>query len=100
METNKPTTTETIPPGTEHVLEIEGKKCYLKKMSRPVMETALGLIMPTSGAPKYITAGEIIINAKWKGGDEEFRKNEDLFAEACLTAIKLIQRREAQLKKV
>jgi len=89
-----------IPQGAKFELEIEGLKCYLKGISRPVMEQALGLIMPTSGAPRLITAGELILNSCWVGGDEEIRKNDDLLMEACLKAVELIERKESSLKKL
>lgn len=89
-----------VPAGAKFKLEIEGKVCYLKGINRPVMEQALGLIMPTSGAPRLVTAGEMILNACWVGGDEEIRKDEDLFIEACLKAVELIERKESSLKKL
>ena len=54
----------TVPTGTKFQLEIEDndgtmKTCFLKSISRPIMERALGLIMPITGAPKLITADEI-----------------------------------------
>ena len=89
-----------VPAGAKFELEIEEKKCYLKGITRPVMEQALGLIMPTSGAPRLVTAGEMILNACWVGGDEEIKKDEDLFIEACLKAVELIERKESSLKKL
>lgn len=89
-----------VPVGAKFKLEIEEKVCYLKGITRPVMEQALGLIMPTSGAPRLVTAGEMILNACWVGGDEEIRKDEDLFIEACLKAVELIERKESSLKKL
>lgn len=88
------------PKGAKFELEIEGYKAYLKPINRVVMETALGLIMPISGTPKLITAGELILNACWIEGDEEIKKDEDLFCEACLQAVSLIERKNATLKKL
>lgn len=89
-----------VPVGAKFELEIEGKKAYLKSISRPVMEQALGLIMPTSGAPRLITAGELILNSCWVGGDEDIKKDESLMIEACLKAVELIERKESSLKKL
>ena len=81
-----------IPAGAKYCLEIEDKKCYLKGMSRPILETALGLIMPTNGTPKLITAGEMILN-RVEGGDEEIRKDDELLSEASLKCVELIERK-------
>ena len=88
------------PKGAKFVLEIEGKTAYLKPISRATMEVAMGLIMPTHGNPKLITAGEVILNSCWISGDEEIRKDEDLLIEACLQAVALIERKESSLKKL
>jgi hypothetical protein len=89
-----------IPKGAKFEWDIEGKICYLSSISRQVVETALGMIMPTSGAPRLITAGEIILNSCWLGGDEEIRKDDDLLIEACLQCVSLIERKSATLKKL
>ena len=98
-------TKETIPAGAKYKIEVEDengeiKVGYLKKLSRTALETALGYMMPIGGTPKIITAGEIILNACWVGGDEEIRKNEDLLVEACMQAVQLVERKEASLKKL
>lgn len=92
--------TTQAPKGAKFELNIEGRIAYLKPINRVVMETALGLIMPISGSPKLITAGELILNACWIEGDEEIKKDEDLFCEACLQAVSLIERKNATLKKL
>jgi hypothetical protein len=89
-----------VPVGAKFELNIEGKKAYLKAVPRHVLETAMGLIMPTHGAPKLITAGEVILNACWISGDEEIRTDNDLLVEACLQSVSLIERKEASLKKL
>ncbi len=98
METNE--TKEMIPNGAKYVLEIEGKKCYLKSITRPVMEQALGLIMPLTGTPKMITAGELILNSCWISGDEEIKTDPELYVDACLNAVQLIERKSSSLKKL
>ncbi len=98
METNE--TKEMIPNGAKYVLEIEGKKCYLKSITRPVMEQALGLIMPLTGTPKMITAGELILNSCWVGGEEEIKTDPVLYVDACLNAVQLIERKSSSLKKL
>lgn len=97
--------TTQAPKGAKFELTIEGLegqefKAYLKPINRVIMETALGLIMPISGTPKLITAGELILNACWLEGDDEIKKDEDLFCEACLQAVSLIERKNATLKKL
>jgi hypothetical protein len=98
METND--TKEMIPNGAKYVLEIEGKKCYLKAITRPVMEQALGLIMPLTGSPKMITAGEMILNSCWISGDDEIKTDPELYVDACLNAVQLIERKASSLKKL
>lgn len=93
-------TNEQIPNGAKYVLEIEGKKCYLKAITRPVMEQALGLIMPLTGSPKMITAGELILNACWIDGDAEIKSDPELYVDACLNAVQLIERKQSFLKKL
>lgn len=89
-----------IPKGAKYELNVEGKTVYLKAISRPVLETALGMIMPVVGSPRLITAGETILNACWLDGDEEIRKDDELLAEACLQCVSLIERKNATLKKL
>ena len=72
----------------------------MKPISRVVMEQALGLIMPITGSPRLITAGEMILNSCWIDGDAEIRENEDLYCEACLNAVSLIERKTSSLKKL
>lgn len=96
----KETILNEVPKNAKFVLEVEGKKAYLKAISRATLETAMGLIMPTHGNPRLITAGEIILNSCWISGDEDIKKDEELLVEACLQAVSLIERKEASLKKL
>lgn len=103
MSENKKTT-ETIPVGAKYVIEVEHEdktlKCYLKPISRQTMEIVLGLTMAVSGPPQYIRAGEVILNACWVGGDDEIRKNDDLLVPAAMQAYRLVEVKNAELKKL
>lgn len=95
---------DNIPAGAQYVIEVEheGKplKAYLKKMNRQTMEAVLGLTMAISGPPQYIRAGEVILNNCWVGGDDEIRKNEDLLVPAAMQAYRLVEVKNAELKKL
>lgn len=91
---------QVAPKGAKYVLEIGEFKCYLKGLNRAVLETALGLIMPVSGSPKLITAGEMILNSCWIDGDDEIKNDDELLVEACLQCVGLIERKSAIIKKL
>ena len=91
---------EKHPAEAKYLLSVDGKKCYLKAITRVVTEKALGLMMPIGGEPRLITAGEVILNSCWLEGDEEIRKNEELLVEACLQCVELIERKKGTIKKL
>lgn len=81
----------------------DGKEfqCQLSEIGRDVLEIVIGLIMPTGGEkPKYISAGEIILNSCWVSGDEEIRKDEQLLIAACMSAYKLFELKKTTLRKL
>ena len=104
-ENKETSTTENevkVPKNAKYKLEVEGKVGYLKRLPRHVLEQALGLITPVHGTPKIITAGELILNSCWikEGSDEEIRDDEDLFIEACMQCVTMIERKQSSLAKL
>ena len=96
---------EQVPAGAAYVIEVEDdngktRKCYLKKINRATMEAVLGLTMAVNSSPQYIRAGEIILTNCWAGGDEEIRKNDDLLVPAAMQAYRLVEVKNAELKKL
>jgi hypothetical protein len=76
-------------------------KCQLSPIDRVVLEIVIGLIMPTGGEkPKYLQAGELILNSCWVSGDEQIRKDEQLLISACMSAYKLFELKKTILKKL
>lgn len=88
------------PKGAVYKLQVGDYSCYLKEISRPVMEIALGMIMPINGAPRLITAGEIILNSCWIEGDQEIRTVEKWLIEASLKCCEMIERQNSELAKL
>lgn len=92
------------PSNAKYELEIEGTEgnhiVFLSSIPRHILERALGLIMPMNGAPKMITAGEAILLGCWVGGDEVVKTDPDLFSEACLKCLELIERKNSTIKKL
>ena len=72
--------------------------CQLSKPSIGTIEKCLGLIAPTIGAPKYISAGQIVLLECWVSGDEEIKKDEALSASASMEAVKFIQLKKTKSK--
>lgn len=84
------------------VFDDDGKeyKCQLSDVDRNTLEIVIGLIMPTTGSPKLITAGEMILNTCWVSGDDEIKNNEQLKIAACLSAIKIYEVKKTNLRKL
>lgn len=97
---------EVTPAGAAYVIEVENGennpplKAYLKKINRSTMEIVLGLTMAVNGSPQYIRAGEIILKNCWVGGDDEILKNEDFLISAAMQAYRLVEVKNAELKKL
>ena len=68
---------------------------YLREANRMEIETAMGYTMNVTANPKYITAGEVILNACWLEGNEKL-KTEYIVA-AGMAAYRIINQFEAEL---
>lgn len=88
------------PKGAKYVVEVEGKKAYLRTPDRVTIENALGLAMPIQGRPQYIRAGEIVLLGCWIDGDPEIKTNDDLLIPAAMQAFQIIKSKTAILKKI
>ncbi len=89
------------PANAVYEITVDDKyKCYLKEIDRETYELVLGLIMPTNGQPKYVLAGEIILNRLWVGGDDIVKTQDDLLVSAAMAAYKLIDIKGSDLKKI
>lgn len=105
LTTSKPEAS--VPKGPAkgtYTLEIEGKSCNLRPLDRSTFKIVLGMVAPGSKDPRYIDAGQIILNTCWIDGDEALRddKSEDnalLNCAACLKACEMIDIKEGELKK-
>lgn len=70
-------------------LEVEGVKAFLAPLTFPVAEAALGSVF--CAEPKYISAGEIILNSLWVKGSAKLKDEKgDYFIEACMQAYATI----------
>lgn len=89
------------PKEAKYLIEVDGKKGYLKNPNRHTIEVVLALVMPSKGSPKYIKAGETILRSCWiKGGDEEILNNDDLLVSAAMQAYKTVKLRSGSIKKL
>lgn len=76
-------------------------KCELKeKIDRGTLEIALGLIRPTVGLPRPLTAGKEILLKNWVSGDKEIKTNDELLIAACTACYYLVNMKGSTLKKV
>ena len=76
-------------------IEVDGKKCYLKRPSRQ----ALGFAS-MSADKNPIKANETLLNDCWLGGDEEIKTNDTLFLSVSGRLAEIIQLKETELKKL
>lgn len=75
--------------------------CKIKnEITRDSLEECLGLIAPTRGNPRPLTAGRIMLNEAWVEGDAEIKKNEELLVAACLACYHLVKVKGGNLKKL
>ena len=79
-----------------HVWEvtIEESVCYLKKASRATLRAALTFL--EKDKIKYM---EIIVENCWLGGDENIKKEDDYFYGLMGVVPKLVEAKDAVIKK-
>jgi len=83
-----------------HSIVVDDKYCLLRKPDRNTYETALGLITPIGDrAPKFVTAGQRILQACWLDGDKDILSNDELLVAFAMQAIGLVQIAGGVLKK-
>ncbi len=88
------------PEGTAYTIEVEDKKCFLKKPDRGVFSKVLPMMTSMTGEePNMIVAGEIILRECMIGGDAEFLSEDDYILPACLKCLELFEMKQASLKK-
>lgn len=81
--------------GKVFMIEVEGKKCYLKKPDRKTLSAANAV-----GANDPYLHNEIVLNSCWLGGDEEIKTDFDLFLAAQNELHKMINVKTAELKEL
>jgi len=81
--------------GDVYVLNIEGKKAYLRTPDRQTLSYASTLA--TKDPLKF---NEAILTNCWLGGDEEIKTDDALFLSASSKLGELIQIKEATLEKL
>ena len=81
--------------GDVYVLNIEGKKAYLRTPDRQTLSYASTLA--TKDPLKF---NEVVLNNCWRGGEEEIKTDDALFLAASSKLPDLIQIKEATLEKL
>ena len=77
------------------VISVENKKVYLRTPDRKTLSYASTLA--TKDPLKF---NEVILNNCWLGGDEEIKRNDELFLAVSSKLPDLIQIKEATLEKL
>lgn len=81
--------------GDVFLVEVDGKKAYLKKPDRRVLGAAA--VVGKSDPMKY---NEVLLSNCWLGGDEEIKTDDALFLGVSAKLADLIEVKEAELKKL
>ena len=88
------------PEGTAYTIEVEDKKCFLKKPDRGVFSKVLPMMSESFGGEiNLVGAGEVILRETMIGGDTEFLTDDDFILPAALKCLELFEMRQASLKK-
>lgn len=92
------------PEGAKFEITLEdGEVMYLKGINRTQLGIVLSLIMPSSGQPDYIRAGEVILEncaIKDAGDYAKIKDDEMLFVGACFQAYQVIELKTGTIKKL
>jgi hypothetical protein len=81
-------------------IEVGDYKCQLSAPTRQILKIVYGKMMKADGSLDLIEGGEIMLNSCWVNGDKEIKENDLLFVSACMSAVGLIELKEAKLKKL
>lgn len=76
-------------------IEVDGSVCYLKKPDRTTMKAVASV-----GTNDPIRANEILLENCWLGGDETIKTDDEKFFGVSSQLVKLIEIKEAELKKL
>lgn len=76
-------------------LSCDGKICYLKPPSRKTLGYA-----SVAGKDDPLKFNEVILRDCWLGGDEEIRKDDELFISVGSQLANIIQTKEAELEEL
>jgi hypothetical protein len=79
--------------GDIHVVKLEGKKCYVRKPLRKD-------IAYSSKAKDFVQGKEIVVNACFLGGDEEFKNDDDLFFALSSYLDELTKIKQVEIEKL
>ena len=79
--------------GDIYEISVEDKRCYVRKPNRKDLSYISAITNP-------VQMSETLLNTLWVDGDEDIRKEDDLFLAVAKTLSELIQVKEAQIKKL
>lgn len=81
-------------------IEVEDKKCVIKKPTREVMGQTLGMLTPFDGSPpNLVQAGSWVISTCWVSGDKEIQDDDDYNVPASMKALTLMKLKMGVIKK-
>jgi len=81
-------------------IEVEGFTARLSEPTRQILKIVYAKMMKADGSLNLVEGGEIMLNSCWIDGDKEIKEDDQLFISACLSAVGLIETKEATLKKL
>ncbi len=81
--------------GNVYLLEVEGRKAYLKSPDRKTLGYAGSV-----GQKNPMKFNEIMLENCWLGGDEEIKTNDSFFLAAASKLAELIDVKKASLVKI
>ncbi|MDZ4212933.1 MAG: hypothetical protein U1C59_14590 [Methylotenera sp.] len=79
--------------GEIFVIELDGKKCFLHKPNRQILDAA-------NLQKKSSAFNETLLKNCWIAGDKEFVTHDEFFFPACKRLDELITFKDAELKKL
>lgn len=81
--------------GEVFMLQVDDKQCYLHKPDRKTLSAAMSL---SKADP--IKFNEVLLNNCWLAGDEEIKTDDAYFMGASSQLDKLMEYKQAELKKI
>lgn len=80
-----------------YAITVDDKTGYVRKPTRKDLSFAM---TASSGGKDPIKMNEALLNSCWLGGDEEIKNDDDYFLGASEQLGKLLEVKEAELKKL